>query len=142
MNLHIVEKGLKVWLEAEGVTVPVHTGITHEEIPPEAQIVSCYCPSSEHVIGPLYKANVQIIIATPPHADAGDDRSASLGSHSALITQVEGLVDGYAGNSLRTEFDTETGYTFSGLWKPDGQGAPDSGRWVHTINIQVGVQTS
>ena len=64
---HLSERAFKEWLLTEGVAVPIYTGLNGTEIDGDEQLISCYCAQSEHVAGPLYTANVEIILATPPH---------------------------------------------------------------------------
>ena len=141
---HIAERGFKAWLEAEGIAIPVHTGLTGEEIPQDGQVISCYIASSEHVVGPLYKLSVQIILATPPHLDTGDDASVSLNSHKTALSTLRGLVEDFDGDTsqLKTTFDTVTGDSLSGGFLEGEEEDIGDGKWMTTINLMVGVTRS
>jgi len=138
---HITERAFKAWLEAEGVAIRIYTGLTGEEIPADDQIISCYAEGSEHVVGPLHKVKVKIILATPPHIDSNDDESAALDAHRDVLATlrdcVEKIDEGTA--QLETVFNSTTGNTFSGGWMEGEDEAVDDARWVTTINYTCGV---
>lgn len=134
------EEAFKQWLEDEGVTVPVHTGLTADRIPNAGQHITCYLQSSEHVVGPLYRNDMAITIATAPHshADEGEDFTDSLADHRTLSTTVRALIDGYDSTDLDDTFASVTTDAFSGLFVRDEQAAVDDGRWITTINFMFG----
>jgi hypothetical protein len=134
------EEAFKEWLEAEGVVVPVHTGLTAERIPNAGQHITCYIQSSEHVVGPLYRNEMAITIATAPHAheDVGEDFTNALEDHRGVASEVRALIDGYDTTDLESIFAGVTDDAFSGLFVRDEQSGVDDGKWITTINFMFG----
>ncbi len=136
----VAEEAFKTWLEDEGITAPVHTGLTADRIPNAGQHISCYLQSNEHVVGPLYKGDMAITIATSPHshADEDEDFTDALDDHRTLCASVRALIEGYDSTDLDSTFATATGDAFSGLFIRDEQSSVDDGRWITTINFMFG----
>lgn len=137
---HSCELGFKAWLEAEGLAVPVHTGLTYEEIPPSEQIIDCFCGDSEHKVGPLYLVNMRVILSTPPSADSGNDAAAALTAHKDVLATLRSLVEDFDSSQLKTVFDATTGDEFSGAFLEGEDEAIDDGRWITTVNFKFGLK--
>jgi|SRR6056300_1642678 len=139
---HLSERAFKEWLLTEGVAVPIYTGLNGTEIDGDEQLISCYCAQSEHVAGPLYTANVEIILATPPHHSSLDDSEESLSEHSSVLSTLRGLIEDFDENSLKTVFEAETPYRFAGGFLEGEDEQVDESRWISKINFKFGVDTS
>lgn len=137
---HLAEKAFKAWLEAEGIAVDIHTGLTGEEIPTDSQVISCYVENSEHIVGPLHKIKVQIALATPPHSNSANDESIALTAHKDVLATLRGLVEDFEGSQLETVFNATTGDTFSGGFLEGEDESIENGRWVSVINFMCGVR--
>lgn len=139
---HLTERAFKAWLEAEGVLVPVYTGLTGEKIPKDSQVISCYAGDSEHRVGALHTVDVQVILATPPHTDSGNDEAVSLTAHKDVLNTIRGLVKDFDADAsqLETTFNTTTGSTLSGgFFKGETEDTMD-GRWISTLTLMIGVK--
>jgi hypothetical protein len=140
----LAEEAFKTWLEDEGVTVAIHTGITSDRIPNSGQHIQCYAQSADRVVGPLYKVEMAIVIATSPSSfdDVTGDEEDALASHKALVGTVQDLVEGYDATDLDVTYGTVTGDVFSGAFLRDIQNGVDDARWVTTINFMFGARRS
>lgn len=138
----LAEEAFKDWLSDNGILVPIHTGLTAEIPENDAQFISCYLQSSEHAVGPLYRCEMAITIATPPHshADSGENYEQALADHRSTTASVRALIEGYDATDLDTTFALVTGDAFSGMFIRDEQSTVDNERWVSTINFMYGIR--
>ena len=135
-----IENALKLWLQNEGIkTTTIHTGLTGDNISQSDQFITCYVSDSQHVVGKLHKTNIAIVVVTPPHSNTANNEATALTAHRTLVTTVTGLIDDFDNNSLRTIFDANTSYTFSGGFLNSEETGIDDERWVTTLNFMIGV---
>lgn len=136
------EEAFKDWLEAEGVTAAIHTGLTSDRIPNSGQHIQCYAQSADRVVGPLYKVEMSIIVQTSPSDfdDEDGDPADALASHKALATTIQELVEGYDATDLDTIYGEVTGDAFSGAFLRDIQNGVEDARWITTINFMFGAR--
>lgn len=138
----LTEEAFKQWLEDEGVTAEIHTGLTADRIPNSGQHVSCYAQSAERVVGPLYKVDMVLAVATSPSnfEDEDENPEDALASHKTLVATIQGLVEGYDATELDETYGDVTGDAFSGAFLRDIQHTVEDSRWVTTINFMFGAR--
>ena len=138
----LAEEAFKDWLEDEGITAAIHTGITSDRIPNSGQHIQCYAQSADRVVGPLYKVEMAIVVATSPSSfdDETGDEAEALASHKTLVGTIQALVEGYDATDLDTIYGTVTGDAFSGAFLRDIQNGVEDARWVTTINFMFGAR--
>ena len=94
MNIGI-EETLKSWLEQDGITGTVNTGLSAQQVAGDEQTVFVSAEESSHRVGPLQMITAKFIVATPSHNNVDDDAEAALQSHQDLSEQVRALVEGW-----------------------------------------------
>jgi hypothetical protein len=139
MNMGI-EETLKSWLEQDGVTVKVNTGLSADIIENDEQTVFTSAENSDHRVGPLQMVTARFIITTPSHMDEDDDGNSALQSHQNLSDQVRSLVEGWDSSNLRTTFDTERSPDeFRGAFFVGEEPTVSEGGWITTLTLNMGV---
>lgn len=135
MNASAVEAALKEWLTREGVSndAPIVMGLDVEEVPIDTQCVVAGCTDVEFVVGPLRKAQVAIVVASPMH-------TTTLGQHRALVERVAELVEDYDNTSLGVCVEEEAGAFLRGIAPKDGTNEEEDGRWLTSVPFIVGLQ--
>ncbi|WP_038168556.1 hypothetical protein [Verrucomicrobium sp. BvORR106] len=135
MNATAVEASLKEWLTREGVNndAPIVMGLDVEEVPIDTQCVVAGCTDVEMVVGPLRKAQVSIVIASPMH-------TSTLAGHRALVARVADLVEDYDNTSLATCVEEEAGAFLRGIFPKDGGNDEENGRWLTAVPFIMGLQ--
>lgn len=136
-----LEEGLKTWLIAEGVAVPIFTGFAADKQPTKDQTVTVFVDSAPRVVGPLYRAMVKFIVATPPHDEA--DPAASLGNHRATVATIRALLEDHDETTLKATIAAETSLTSKGgFLSGSGDSTIEGGRWITTLDFIAGISTA
>ena len=139
MNMGI-EETLKSWLEQDGVTATVTTGLSSEQIASDQQTVFVSAENAEHRVGPLQMVTTRFIVTTPSHMNEDDDGSSALQSHQDLSDQVRVLVEGWDASNLRTTFDSERSPDqFKGAFFVGEEPTVSEGGWITTFTLNMGV---
>lgn len=139
MNMGI-EETLKSWLEQDGVTATVNTGLSAEQVASDEQTVFVSAENSDHRVGPLQMVMTKFIVTTPSHINEDDDGNAALQSHQDLSNQVRALVEGWDASSLRATFDSERSPDeFRGAFFVGEEPTVSDGGWLTTLSLNVGV---
>lgn len=135
MNASAVEAALKEWLIREGVSAdaPIVMGLDVAELPIDTSCVVAGCTDVEMVVGPLRKAQVAVVVATPMHV-------ATLAQHRALVEQVADLVEDYDNTSLAACVEEEAGAFLRGIAPKDGTNDEEGGRWLTSVPFIMGLQ--
>ena len=135
-----LEETFKLWLTAEGFTVPLFTGFTGVKQPTNDQTITIFVSDAERAASVLYRATVNLMIATPPHDDG--DATLALGNHRATVEAVRGLLEDPP-VALKTTIEANSALYYRGGWMTDGgENSIDGGRWVTTIEFMAGISTS
>jgi hypothetical protein len=130
MNNSILEQALVTWLTAAGVS-PVLSGASSDQIAPDQLVVIASVPDIEHVVGPLHKATVNLIVSAPAyHTDLANYRTAAIAIRSALAA--------HATNGLFEALAT-AGATFGGLHIGTSSELIEDNRWINSISCSVGM---
>lgn len=135
-----IEIALKEWLTVENVSALTFTGFTGDAQPPDEQTVTVFVPTVERVVGPLYRATVNFIVATPPHDEATP--AASLAAHRVTVAAIQALLEDHDVTSLKTTIENESSLYGRGGWLRDsGTAEIESGKWVTTLDFLLGIST-
>lgn len=139
MNMAI-EETLKSWLEQDGITAKVNTGLSAEQVASDEQTVFVSAENSDHRVGPLQMVMTKFIVTTPSHMNEDDDGTSALQSHQDLSEQVRVLVEGWDASNLRTTFDTERSPDeFRGAFFVGEEPTVSEGGWITTLSLNMGV---
>lgn len=139
---HVSERAFREWLTTEGVAIPIHTGMTADEIEGDEQRIQCYCGESTHKAGPLYTATMSILLITPPHSNEEDSGTLSLDDHKSVLATLRNLIENYDENSLETVYGQETPYRFAGGFVNGEEGMIEENSWVAKIDFLFGIDTT
>jgi hypothetical protein len=130
MNNSILEQALVTWLLAVGVS-PVLSGASSDQIAPDQLVVIASVPDIEHVVGPLHKATVNLIVSAPAyHTGLANYRTAAVAIRSALAA--------HATNGL-PETLAAAGASFGGLHIGTASEQIEDNRWINSISCSVGM---
>ena len=89
MTNSTLEQALVTWLTEAGVTAPILTGASSDQIAHDQVVVIASVPDIEHVVGPLHKATVNLIVSAPAyHTSLAQYRSAAASVRAALATDT------------------------------------------------------
>ena len=138
MNIGI-EETLKSWLEQDGITGTVNTGLSAQQVAGDEQTVFVSAEESSHRVGPLQMITAKFIVATPSHNNVDDDAEAALQSHQDLSEQVRALVEGWDDSNLKTIFNTERAPDeFRGGFFVNEEPTVIDGGWMTTLTLSFG----
>ena len=137
---HSSEIAFKAWLEAEGIAIPVYTGLSAAEVGNEVQYIDCYAGDSEHVVGGLNKLSMKIVLSTPSHMDATNDETVSLAAHKDILTALRPFVADFESSQLETVYNAQSGHTLAGGFFQGEDESVDEGRWITTLNLMIGIR--
>ena len=127
-----LENAFAAWLTAAGITAPVHTGASAEEVDPEKLAVIVSVPDVEHSVGPLHRATVNLVVSGPAY-------HASLTSYRDTANAIRHIVDAHASTGLSAALTAHAGAQFGGLWVRDSSERIEEDRWIHTLTLLAGL---
>jgi len=131
MNPLTVETSLVAALTASAFpSTPIYPGTGYQELTPESINLIAGVQQLEHVVGNLYKANVDIKIDSP----------ALLGSSqlSALVTALETLRTNLTSEYLTAHWPTSEA-SFAGIWQQETAMSQHEHSWVAEVKVIIGV---
>lgn len=126
-----LEQALVNWLLAAGVAVPVQAGASNEELSNDQATVIVSVPEIQHVVGPLHKATVHLIVSAPAY-------HASLDTYREKAAAVRAAVYTHASNGLAAALQT-AGSVFGGLHIGDSSELIEDSRWVNSLGLTLGL---
>jgi len=132
MNPLLVESALQTALSAEAFSsIPVYTGTDYQELTPESLNLIVSVVHLEHTLGPLYKAHVEIRVASP----------ALLGSAqlSSLSSTLENLRTTVLSNAYLGTYWPGGIPGFAGIWIQETAMSQQEHQWVAVVKVLVGV---
>ena len=123
-----IEDYLAEWIENAALdpVSKVFTGTSSAIRAPESHAVLVTADNIEHVVGPLYRANIRITVSSPT-----DDRA----EHKAIAQGIRALLTG--------ELPVADGFTAAGL-KPTTftTAVSDDNRWLTSMEGILGIDWS
>ena len=123
-----IEDYLAAWIESADLdpAPEVFTGTSSAIRTPESHAVLVMADSIEHVVGPLYRANIRITVSSPT-----DDRA----EHKTIAQAIRALLTG--------DLPTADGFKAAGL-KPTtfATAVSDDNRWLTSMEGILGIDWS
>lgn len=138
MNPLSVEKCMAAYLE--GVTgiagvVPVHEGITADDVNLDASAIVVESTESEHKSGNLYLSTVNVSLRSPA-------TSVTLADHTARWSVVAGALENQSNmaNSFTATISTgQLGITFGGRYIRNMSLSTSDRAWITSADVAVGI---
>lgn len=131
MNNSSLEQALVSWLTAAGVS-SVLPGASSDQIAPDQFVVIASVPDIEHVVGPLHKATVNLIVSAPAY-------HTGLAQYQAAAATVRTALAAYSTNGLPETLAT-AGFTFGGLHIGTASEQIEDNRWINSITLTLGLR--
>ena len=132
MNNSRLEQAFAEWLTATGISTPVHAGSSPEQISNDAPTIIASVPEVQHVVGPLHKATVQLIVSAPAYHTALD-------AYRQSGTELRGRVREFQNNQLAAHL-TAAGFSLGGIFIQDSGEQIEDSRWINTLSLTVGLR--
>jgi hypothetical protein len=126
-----LEQALVNWLLAVGVTAPVQAGASDEELANDQATVIVSAPEIQHVVGPLHKATIHLIVSAPAY-------HASLETYREKAVSVRIAVEAHPSNGLAAALQT-AGFVFGGFHIGDSSELVEDSRWVNSLTASIGL---
>lgn len=126
-----LEQALVNWLLAAGLAAPVQAGASNEELANDQSTVIVSVPEIQHVVGPLDKATVHLIVSAPAY-------HASLETYREKAASVRIAVQAHASNGLAAALQT-AGSVFGGFHISDSSELVEDSRWVNSLTASIGL---
>ena len=121
----IIEDYLAAWIDGADIEPKpeILTGTSNEVREPESHAVLVLADSIDHVVGPLYRATIKVVISSP-----ADNRS----EHSAITNAIKTLMSAPcpSASSFSSAGFKQTSYTTS---------VSGDGRWLSSVEGVLGV---
>jgi len=130
-----VEKGIVAVLNEALVGQHIREATSADPLPTNIQLVIVQCENVEHVVGPLHKATVKVMIGTPAF-------DASVPEHNHTSGRVRDAALAWQTESPAATFDAVAGLEWRGCHvKSVGLDFPEN-TWRTTIELTVGLASS
>lgn len=140
MNPLNVEKCMVAYLE--GVTgiagvVPVHEGISADDVDLDASAIVVEAAESEHKSGKLYLVTVNVSLRSPATSVTLADHSARWGLIAAALDNQSNMAASFAS----TIGAAQLGILFAGRYVRNLSTSTSDRAWVNAADVAVGIAT-
>lgn len=126
MNNSAVEQALVEWLSAAGVSAPVQAGSSAERVANDGPTVIVSVPEIQHVVGPLHRATVNLIVSAPAY-------QTEVAVYRGVVQAVRVAI----ANGLASAFDG-VGIEYAGLHVSESTEQIDDSRWINVLATTLG----
>jgi hypothetical protein len=131
MNNSRLEQAFAEWLIATGISTPVHAGSSPEQISNDAPTIIVSVPEMLHVVGPLHKATVRLIVSAPAYHTALD-------AYRQAAAELRDRVRDHQTSNISSHL-TAAGFTLGGIFVQDSGEQIEDSRWINTLSLTVGL---
>lgn len=132
MNNSSIEQSLADRLLAAGMEAPVVTGTSAEQLSNDVRTVIVSVPEVQHVVGPLHKATVNLIVSAPAYHTALPD-------YRAVVSSLRSLVEAHPSNGLAAKLLAGASVQLGGVHVGESSEQIEDSRWLNTLALTVGL---
>ena len=132
MNNSPLEQAFAEWLIATGISTLVHAGSSPEQISNDTPTIIVSVPEVQHVVGPLHKGTVNLIVSAPAYHTALD-------AYRQSATELHERVRAFQNNQLAAHL-TAAGFSLGGIFVQDSGEQIEDSRWINTLSLTVGLR--
>ncbi len=126
-----IEQAFTDWVAAADIDAPVHAGSCAETISNDEPTIIVSVPEVEHVVGPLHKATVHLVVSAPAY-------HAPIDALRSLAAQLRALAQDFQNNGLATHL-TGASFVLGGVFIVDSGAQIEESRWISTLSLTVGL---
>ncbi|NDD52891.1 hypothetical protein EBZ39_03255 [bacterium] len=127
-----IEAAFAEWLGGLVNNAPIHTASSSDEINPSRLAIVVSVPTLEHLVDPLHKATVEVVLAGPAF-------NASLSSYRNAASSILTAIQSRAFSGLVTALEPFA--AFAGLHLQESSESQGDDTWTHTIRVVCGLMT-
>lgn len=134
MNNSSIEQCFADWLLAAGMGAPVVTGSCAEQLSNDVRTVIVSVPEVQHVVGPLHKATVNLIVSAPAYHTA-------LEGYRETVSSLRALVQAHQSNGLAAKLLAGASAQLGGVHIGESSEQIEDSRWINTLSLIAGLSS-